>query len=389
MTNRNGDGSVAAWLYKPLQAVLQQHADTCVECNLCVRGCAFLQEYGTPKAIAAGLLSGSGDADLLKTGFACSLCGLCGAVCPPKVGLNPAELFLEMRREAVLQGIAPFPEHKRILGYEKRGTSARYSFYGLPEGCDTVLFPGCTFPGTRPDRLMELFQHLRQSIPTLGIVLDCCAKPSHDLGRQDHFESMFGELRDYLVGENVKRILVACPNCYKVFSRFGAPLTVSTVYEYLLDFPVACTGLEGEVTVHDPCSIRMNSTAQQAVRSLINATSLSITEMKHSASHTLCCGEGGAVGCVHPEFAETWGKCRQQEAGDQAVITYCAGCVNFLGSKMRAAHVLDLLFAPQASLADKVKVARAPFTYLNRLLLKRRFKKMLAGSRQRVRRFTA
>jgi hypothetical protein len=32
------------------------------------------------------------------------------------------------------------------------------------------------------------------------------------------------------------------------------------------------------------------------------------------------------------------------------------------------------MFAPEAALSDKVQVSRAPFTYLNRLLLKRRLK---------------
>jgi Fe-S oxidoreductase len=296
-------------------------------------------------------------------------------------------MLLAMRREAVLRGAAPLPVHKTILGYEKRGTSARYSLYRLPENCDTVLFPGCTFPGTRPGRLMELFKHLQQSIPNLGIVLDCCTKPSHDLGQVDYFQAMFDDLRDYLLTSKIKKVLVLCPNCFRVFDQYGAPLVVETVYTRLLEHPVSSGTLEGQVTVHDPCSIRENSSAQQAVRRLITAASLEITEMEHNRSRTICCGEGGSAGFVNPGFADNWGKQRQQEAGTMLVVTYCAGCVNFLGARMRACHILDLLFDPQASLADRVKVARAPFTYLNRLLLKHCFKKLLVNASQRVRRF--
>ncbi|MBU1182609.1 MAG: hypothetical protein KKF00_10680 [Proteobacteria bacterium] len=73
--------------------------------------------------------------------FECSLCGLCGAVCP--VDLDPKTMFLEMRREAVRKGVAPFPEHKALINYEKRATSKQYSYYALPDGCDTIFSPGC------------------------------------------------------------------------------------------------------------------------------------------------------------------------------------------------------------------------------------------------------
>ncbi len=43
----------------------------------------------------------------------------------------------------------------------------------------------------------ELIEHLlclnlfSKKIPSVGIVLDCCTKPSHDLGRDDFFNAMF------------------------------------------------------------------------------------------------------------------------------------------------------------------------------------------------------
>ena len=134
-----------------------------------------------------------------------------------------------------VQGIALFPEHKTLLGYEKLGTSKRYSYYALPEGCSTVFFPGCGLPGTRPKRTLQVFNHLRRSIPDLGIVLDCCAKPSHDLGREDFFNFLFGEMRDYLLRNGVRTVLTACPNCFRVFKEYGSGLSVRTAYEVLAE----------------------------------------------------------------------------------------------------------------------------------------------------------
>jgi heterodisulfide reductase subunit B len=70
---------------------------------------------------------------------------------------------------------------------------------------------------------------LKETIPGLGIVLDCCSKPSHDLGREKVFQLMFGELKDYLFENGARNVLVACPNCHKVFKDYGDGLTVKTV----------------------------------------------------------------------------------------------------------------------------------------------------------------
>ena len=74
-----------------------------------------------------------------------------------------------------------------------------------------------------------LFDRIKTTIPALGVVLDCCMKPSHDLGRESHFQAMFGEMKTYLLDKGVRNILVACPNCYKVFKTCGEEFDVKTV----------------------------------------------------------------------------------------------------------------------------------------------------------------
>jgi uncharacterized membrane protein YdjX (TVP38/TMEM64 family) len=306
--------------------------------------------------------------------FACSLCGLCAAVCPE--GLDPCALFLEMRREAVRWGAGEFPEHKALLGYEARGISPRYSLGALPAGCDTVFFPGCTFSGTRAPRVLQALELLRTQIPHLGVVLDCCSKPSHDLGRQSLFEERFGELHRALLDRGVRTVLVACPNCFKVFQRYGEGLAVRTVYEVLADAPLPYErALEGIVTVHDPCVVRFEPGVQAAARRLLERTGLRVEEMKSSGKRTLCCGEGGAVGCVAPELAEAWKKRRAEQAAGRRVATYCAGCAHQLARHTPTSHVLDLVFEPQAALAGKARVRKAPLTYWDRLRLKTKLRR--------------
>jgi len=361
----------------PLEELLAAHRDRCTECRACVKPCAFLREYGTPKALASAY--DPEDAAQLAMPFACSLCGLCTAVCPG--GLDPSSLFLELRREAVRRGAGEFAEHKGLLGYERKGTSPRYSHYALPAGCDTVFFPGCTFSGTRAQRVREVFATLQGQVPNLGIVLDCCSKPSHDLGRQELFAKRFGELRRSLVDCGVRTVLVACPNCFKMFQRYGEGLEVRTVYEVLAAAPLPHEGvLEGLVTVHDPCVVRFEPEVQAAARRLLERTGLRVEEMRNAGRKTLCCGEGGAAGCVAPELAEAWKTRRAGQAEGRRVVTYCAGCAHQLARHTPTSHVLDLVFEPHAALAGKARVRKAPLTYLDRLGLKTHFRGALEAA---------
>jgi Fe-S oxidoreductase len=369
-----------------LQASLEEMSEKCIECKLCVKQCAFLQKYGTPKEIADNWQLDDSQAQTMA--FECSLCSLCTAVCP--VDIDPQKLFLELRRNAVNQGISDFSKQSPFLNFEKRGTSQRYSFYGLPTGCDTVLFPGCALAGSRPKRVMQLFNYLQNPIPNLGIVLDCCTKPSHDLGRTEFFQAMFDEMKNYFVEYGVKNILVTCPSCYAVFKKYGKGLNTRTVYEILetSEWNQIDNGDKPLVTVQDSCTARFETGMQESVRNLIRARGISFEEMKSTGKKTLCCGEGGGACFVAPDLAGQWGERRKEQALGRRIITYCAGCANFLGKVAGTSHLLDLVFEPEKTFAGKVRVSKAPITYLNRLLLKWKFKRMQSYNNKRERTFT-
>ncbi len=347
----------------------------CTQCKACVRQCAFLARYGTPGQIALATLSGQDGADP----YACSLCGLCGAVCPEK--LSPAALFLAMRRHSVDRGQTDLARYAAITAYERRGHSALFSWYP-PGGCRKVFFPGCTLPGTRPQITWRFFQALRQDIPDLGVVLDCCHKPSHDLGRQDYFLERFGAITRRLAGLGVEEVLVACPNCYKIFAAYGGPLKVTTIYEALARIEADPGPGTCRVTVHDPCPLRHEPGIQDAVRVLLASRGVGVREMQNAGRSTLCCGEGGSVGFHNPALAKAWGEKRKGQARGDCIVTYCAGCAEFLGRLTRVSHLGEILFEPEKALAGKCRAAKAPVTYLHRLLLKRRLEKLFRSAQQ-------
>ncbi len=390
-----GEQELAASSPPPLTEQALSLASGCTRCGACATHCAFLREYGLPGEIAAAWSVGQGKVDP----FACSLCNLCAALCPEK--LEPGNFFLELRRRAAAAPDFDLRPYRPLLSYERLGASSLFAAQALPVGCRTIFFPGCTLPGTRPQSTRQLFTRLRGLVPDLGLVLNCCHKPSHDLGRQAYFSERFGALRQGLLNREVREVVVACPNCYKVFRQYGGRLQVKSAWELLADKepgesrPSAVgqggCGSYGEsepgaphpatigagaaaltrVTIHDPCPLRQSSELHLAVRGLAASHGLEVKEMRSSGRRTLCCGEGGAVGRVRPDLAARWGKLRQEQADGLPVLTYCAGCAGFLKrAGLATIHLADLLADPATALNGAAPVTSGPKTYLNRLLFK-------------------
>lgn len=365
---------------------IERIAQDCVNCEICVRECAFLQEYGSPQKLAINWQDGKGREDK-QFPFECSLCGLCHGVCP--VGLDPSAMFLAMRRELVTKGVGNFSQHKTIRSYEKHGSSSLFSWFHFPDNCHTVFFPGCALPGSRPHTFTRLLALLQDSIPDIGLAFDCCTQPSHDLGDSKHFQKMFSELCHIFTAHSVAKVLVACPNCYRIFKEYGTGLEVQTVYEVLARYGNLSGSLQIEVTVHDSCGVRFSEKMQESTRELLQQQGLTIREMKHNRTTSFCCGEGGSAGFVRPDFAENWTRKRVAEAGGDQIVSYCAGCTHFLGKSTTTCHLLDLLFFPQDVMLGKQKVSKSPFTYWNRYRLKQRLQKELlngiSGTREQLR----
>ncbi len=338
-------------LQEVLEEELQQLVEACTECGSCVAQCAYLQRFGNPLQLARMFQAGSLDVETL---YSCSLCKLCDVFCPES--LCPSYVFWLMRCGMVAQGRAPLRSHRKIVSYEKYGLSKLFSHWAIPAGCTTVFFPGCALAGTRPQQTLELFGLLRQEIPELGMVLGCCAKPSHDLGRLAFFQDAFSTLTDRLKAQGITKVLTACPSCHQMFSQYGARVQSKTVYEILEDVIAATdTGQGTALAIHDPCATRFDDGIHRSVRSMVAKLGFSAVEMKHRGKRALCCGEGGSACYVAADITERWSDKRKVEAAGTRVLTYCAGCVSFLGSKLPTAHIIDLLLDPARTLAGKRK----------------------------------
>ncbi len=359
-----------------LNRSLTEIGEGCTECGSCVQECTYLQSYGTPAAQAAAFQNGTLEPEVI---YSCSLCGLCDVSCPED--LKPTEMFWRMRCQLVEEGRGPLKQHRRILAYERRGLSGLFQLESLPDRCRTVFFPGCSLAGNRSRQVERIYGMLKSRIDDLGIVLNCCTKPSHDLGRLDYFQQSFAKLTGRFRERGISSIITACPSCHQIFSRYAAEFEVVTVYQVLAERPAELHRhlLEPlgplELTVHDPCATRFDSAVHRSVRKLTETMGCTNKEMSHNGETTYCCGEGGSACFVAPDITDQWSLKRRAETSGRQVLTYCTGCVRFLSKKFSTIHLLDLLCDPARALKGKSAATRSPFTYINRLLLKARLKK--------------
>lgn len=346
-------------------------AQECVQCGACMEECRFLQTNGLPGQIADNVLKGKEES--FSFAFSCSLCQLCTHICPQQLPI--ADMFLELRRKAVVRDREMLKPYKALRFYENLGGSALLKRDFIPEGCDTVFFPGCALPGIRPEQTEQLFSFLQKKIPQLGLVLDCCSKPSHDLGDRLSFSKKNKEQVRRLRDAGVRHIITSCSSCLHVFRRYAPGIETSMVYTHLLvdnggEKPQAQMAVQSDqYTVHDPCTMRFDSGVQESVRDLISGVGGAVTEMKHSGARTLCCGEGGAVGFKEKENKIEWQNRRKEEAGLLPMVTYCAGCTISLQSSTTI-HILDLVFPTKGG--KKNRLVKPPRTYLNRFLFRRK-----------------
>jgi len=241
---------------------------SCRRCGKCERHCGFLSENGPPGSIVGG-------PDAVGKAFSCMVCGLCTELCPE--GLDPASLFLHLREKAAerparLSGLA---RHETV------STSFPLVLYALPDNCDTVFFPGCGLAGTRPETSEACFLALKKCLPDIGIVLDCCIRPSQDMGRTDVFGRRFTTLSQRFAKRGIRRVFTACPGCQATLSM-NPDLSVSTVYEFFAEHGGPSTKkVTGEICVHDPCVTRNSNGLHEAVRLLIGGMGADLSELKN------------------------------------------------------------------------------------------------------------
>lgn len=214
------------------------------------------------------------------------------------------------------------------------------------------FLPGCSLSSYSPDAVAKTAAYLNAVLPKFSALLRCCGKPTRDLGEQRTFQRRFAETQRDMADIGAEKMILACPNCKKVFDE-QTPETALSLWEILQKVGIP-EELRGKAknsdivfTIHDPCSARYDTAAQEGVRWLLTELGYRYEDSEFSREKTRCCGFGGQVGTVDPALAAQVMERRLATLPERSVVTYCATCRSaFMQNGRKAWHILDLLWGP-------------------------------------------
>ena len=275
-------------------------AKDCIRCGACKENCDFLSKYGIV----------IGDTEKLRElMYHCFLCGKCTEVCPKHID-GRAEV-LKMRNEYGVDHMPELEERYKGAFGEKRNYKFR-NWKNVSTG--KVFFPGCNFPSLFPktnDKLSEIFvEH------GIGTVYDCCGKPVAELGSVADDERIIGEIKEKLQENNIKEIILACPNCWEHFGeRLGVKLT--TVFAKLHELGLGNIVNE-DVKFFIPCPDKLTKSWVEDIKPFINGEISYVENIQ-------CCGLGGHAGHIEPELSQGFAD-KFKEMNEGQVYAYCASC---------------------------------------------------------------
>ena len=382
--------------YTPEEAI--QEANRCIRCECleCVKTCEYLKHYGGyPKKYVREIYNNlsivMGTRYSNKLINSCSLCGLCGEICPED--LDMGSVCKESRQVMVQQKRMPPSAHDFALRDMAFSNSEKFALARNHPGEATsqlAFFPGCQLSGSSPEYVQKLYAYLCERLPeaqagsgSVGLILRCCGAPADWAGRTDLFQATQAEfMADYhRMGE--PKLVLACSSCYQVFKTHFPEIEIISLWEVMdqLGLPTVQTpgSMQAPLAIHDPCSTRYESQVQDSARNLIQRLGYKLHELPLSRSRTECCSFGGLMWLANPELAAQATQRRVAESPDD-YVTYCAMCRDFFARQGKPTlHLLDLIYG--IDLASQARQTGPGYSqrHENRAHLKRAMLKTIWG----------
>ena len=340
------------------QAEAMAEAGHCLQCECleCVKACTYLEHFNEYpgkciRKVTKNIVSVPGKSYRTFTKFinACTLCGLCGAVCP--TGVDMAVVNGQARRRMCESGFMPPAIHEFALRDMESSGAEPYGVARNQPGHDSsayVFFPGCQLAASAPDNVERTYRFLAERLSGgVGLMLRCCGAPALWSGRLEVFKAMTDEFTRLWRALGRPTVVLACPTCSLMFGRELPDIPAVSLWEVLDRHGLpdgAPSGRGHTLAVHDSCTARSAPQIQDCVRSVLTALGYGLEELHFNREFTKCCGYGGLLYQVNPELTKKFIRSRIEES-DTDYVTYCSNCRDFFAAEAKPAyHVLDLVF---------------------------------------------
>jgi len=349
------------------QEVAETEAARCIQCECleCVKSCEYLKQYkGYPKKYIREIYNNL--SIVMGTRYSnqfinsCSLCGLCGEVCPTDVDMG--EVCQDARSQMVTAKRMPASAHDFALRDMAFSNGEKFALArSAPDKpvSTYVFFPGCQLSASSPEYVEKAYNFLGNIFQAdgVGLMLRCCGAPADWAGRKDLFAASQAEFRAEYEKLGKPKVILACSSCYQMFHDHYPEVEILSFWDIYdqsgpQEFPAQ--KFSAPVSVHDPCSTRYETHIQDSVRSILRKMGCEIQELPLSREKTACCSYGGLMWLANRPLAEKVVQRRINES-DLDYVTYCAMCRDFFARRGKhTLHIMDLMFAPdQPELAQK------------------------------------
>lgn len=333
------------------------------ECLECVKICPYLEHYRAyPRQYArqiynnAAIVKGEHKANLLIN--TCSYCRLCETVCPEVFSM--ADLCRDARGEMISEGRMPPSAHEFALDDMAFSNSPACSLARHAPGrtgSTHLFFPGCQLGASSPSHVEKAYDYLRSRLgEEVGLMFRCCGAPADWAARRDLLDANLEEIRKLWEGMGRPTMILACVSCLQVFRLHLPGIPAVSLWEVMVERGLPETPFlvrRGPLAVTDPCTARLDSGVQAAVRDLLQRMGHTVEELRLSGGLTECCGYGGLMSNANPPVAREVIR-RRAEQSPRDYLAYCVMCRDHLaGVGKRAVHLLDLIWPPDPDPATR------------------------------------
>ncbi len=326
------------------------------QCLECVKACTYLEHFKEYpgkciRKVTKNITSLPGKSYRTHTKFinACSLCGLCGMVCP--TDLDMAVVNMQARRIMCDKGFMPPAIHDFAIKDMESSNAGVDAVVRNQPGYDSssyLFFPGCQLAASAPHNVERTYRYLAGTLSGgVGLMLGCCGAPAAWAGRRELFQGVLGAFTRQWTEMKRPQVILACPTCSLMFKESLPQIPAVSLWE-ILDkegLPGEAPRGHGEVlALHDSCTARSAPEIQDGVRNIVEKLGYRTEELPYCREMTKCCGYGGLMYLVNRELTEKVIKSRIEESPTD-YLTYCTNCRDFFAGQAKASyHVLDIIF---------------------------------------------
>ena len=217
----------------------------------------------------------------------------------------------------------------------------------------SIFFPGCSFMKFGNGMIYKTLDLLKMEDDEIEVCSLCCGYPSQVLDK-NYYKKNRDKIVSFLNEREVKKIYVACPNCYNMLDKlkkeYNLNFSIIMIYRIInekLSHIKNYHNINKKVVIHDPCMIKNDEETQNSIRNILDKIGQEYTEPQNTKTKTMCCGNINMTHVLNKDLAYKVCSKRVDELRKEAdiILSYCNGCLYaFKKCNINTIHIMELVF---------------------------------------------